>query len=115
MLSFLLRLLTAKDVIKTVADAARIAKSARDIVVETRQGARSLPPRTPEREVVDKLFADVARLETIVGEQAKVIEQTAGEIERLAVQVRRASMQAMLALGAGVVALVLAIAALIRA
>ena len=115
MLSLLFRLLAAKDVIKTVADAARIAKSARDIVVETRQGPRNLPQRAPEREAVDKLFADVARLETLVVEQAKVVEQTAGEIARLAMQVRRAALQAVLALGAGIVALVLAIVALARA
>ena len=114
MLSTLLRLLAAKDVLKTVADAARIAKSARDMVVETRQGARSLPQHTPERAAIDKLFGDIARLEAIVSAQAKVIEQTAGEIERLAVQGRRASMQAVLALSASVVAVVLAIVALVR-
>ncbi len=114
MLSLILKLLTAKDLIKTLGDAARIAKSARDIVVETRQGNRGVAARVPDHEARERLVANQARMETLVGQQARLLEQTADQIERLTVQVRRASLQATLGLAAAIVALLLAIAALIR-
>ena len=110
MLSFLLRLLAAKDVIKTVADAAGIAKSARDTVVELRQSGAN---RDLDREAFDKMFADLAGLAAVVADQARVLEQTSGQIERLAAEVRRAWWYGALGLAAGLVGLAFAIIALV--
>jgi hypothetical protein len=108
MLASLLKVIALKDVVTVLVQTAKIARAAREVIADSKRGARggvqALAAGGPEQ-----LAAEVARLESLVAEQARVTEQASAQVERLAVAVRRVALQALLALAAGIAALIVAL------
>jgi hypothetical protein len=114
MLSLILKLIQARGLVRTIGDAARVAKSAREIASEFRPGDRRALPPASDHALREKLLADLARLDVQVTEHTRALEQVAVRLEQLTADVRRATQQATVGLLAGLLALVLAIVALAR-
>ena len=114
MISLLLKMITTKGVLSTLVEAAKIAKAARDVMGDSRGGRGNPPARVAGADPRDRLAADFERMQTLVAEQARLLEMAAAQIERLAIEVRRATLRGTLGLGAGIVALLLAVLALVR-
>lgn len=109
MLAPLLRLLALKDVLKVVVETAKIATAARDVIAESKRRTHSGNADQRTGALPDQLASDVARLQTLVTEHARVTEQAGAQMERLAEEVKRVALRSALALGAAIVALAVAL------